>query len=118
VLGRRLKLADRHILDHAPSQRAYGRIGHEVLLSEWRLPIPHLQTGRRWPQPPGEPQSTKGACIGSAGRARSRRPLPRERFRSLALSCHPRAERFWSRALGACCAISDPKTTFDVVRSG
>src|ERR1700758_665599 len=24
-----------------------------------------------------------------------------------------RAERFWSRALGACCAISDPKTTFD-----
>src|ERR1700747_263415 len=52
VLGRRLKLADRHILDHAPSQRAYGRIGHEVLLSEWRLPIPHLQTGRRWPQPP------------------------------------------------------------------
>ena len=47
VLGRRLKLTDRHILDHAPSQRAYGRIAHEVLLSGWRVPIPHLQTGRR-----------------------------------------------------------------------
>src|SRR5262252_5122831 len=45
VLGRRLKLTDRHILDHAPAQRAYGRIGHEVLLSEWRLAIPHPQTG-------------------------------------------------------------------------
>jgi hypothetical protein len=46
-----------------PSQRAYGRIGHEVLLSEWRLPIPHLQTGRRWPQPPGEPQSIKARAL-------------------------------------------------------
>src|SRR6516225_7037640 len=49
VLGRRLKLTDRHILDHAPAQRAYGRIGHEVLLSEWRLAITHPQTGRRRP---------------------------------------------------------------------
>src|SRR5215467_3876266 len=37
VLGRRPKLTDRHILDHAASQRAYGRIGHEVLQSGWKF---------------------------------------------------------------------------------
>jgi hypothetical protein len=36
VLGRRLELADCHVFDHAPAQRAYGRVGHRVLLSDLR----------------------------------------------------------------------------------
>src|SRR5271170_7078961 len=40
VLGLRRKIANRHVFDHAPSQRADALIGHGILLSEPRLLTP------------------------------------------------------------------------------
>jgi hypothetical protein len=57
VLGRRLELADCHVFDHAPAQRAYGRVGHRVLLSDLRwFEHPHLQTGRPYSRTPQRTQ--------------------------------------------------------------
>src|ERR1019366_7738758 len=40
ALGLRRKMADRHVLDHSPPQRADGLVGHGILLSEPRLLTP------------------------------------------------------------------------------
>jgi hypothetical protein len=53
VIGLRLghEIADRHVFDHAPTQRADALIGHGILLSVSRLLTPDLQTGRPVPLP-------------------------------------------------------------------
>src|SRR5207344_1875151 len=43
------EIADRHVFNHAPPQRADALIGHGILLSEPRLLTLDLQTGRRVP---------------------------------------------------------------------
>src|SRR5664280_2632388 len=71
MLGLRRELADRHVFDHAPPQRAYGLIGHEgcSCLDEGCEPLISRQDApSRYP-----------IC-----RAASRGALPRERFSPLA----------------------------------
>src|SRR5215467_14220819 len=50
MLGLLREPADRHVLDHAPTQRADSLLGHGAapVLSE-RLVTPHLKTGRTHP---------------------------------------------------------------------
>src|SRR5437868_2716782 len=62
MLGLRRKLADRHVLDHAPPQRAHGLVGHgdAPVLSEVVEPL-DLKTGRpvalsSWPSWPSWPR--------------------------------------------------------------
>src|SRR6185312_2182861 len=71
MLGLRRELADRHVFDHAPPQRAYGLIGHEgcSCLGEGCEPLISRQDAP-WRYP---------IC-----RAASRGALPRERFSPLA----------------------------------
>src|SRR5229473_1560685 len=73
MLGLCCELADRHVFDHAPTQRADGLLGHgdAPVLSEV-VQTPHLKTGRTHPLP-YELRSRP-----------SRSTLPRERFSPLA----------------------------------
>src|SRR5262245_4455641 len=75
MLGLRRELADRHVLDHAPAQRAYCLVGHgdAPVLSEGCEPLISRQDA---------PLRYRLGC------AASRSLLPRERFSSLALSGH------------------------------
>ena len=70
MLGLRRELADRHVFDHAPAQRAHGLVGHgdAPVLSE-RLLAPHLQ------------DRTPHRAIGDS--VLPQRVLPRERFSPL-----------------------------------
>src|ERR1700746_2417752 len=56
VLGRRLELADCHVFDHAPAQRAYGRVGHRVLLSDLRWLTPSSSDRTTLPENPQRTQ--------------------------------------------------------------
>src|SRR5262245_11832227 len=70
MLGLRRELADRHVLDHAPAQRAYCLVGHgdAPVLSEGCEPLISRQDA---------PLRYRLGC------AASRSLLPRERFSSL-----------------------------------
>src|SRR6516164_8137033 len=72
MLGLLRELADRHVLDHAPTQRADSLLGHgsAPVLSEG-LVTPHLKTGRTHPLP-------YERCL-----RQRRSSLPRERFSPL-----------------------------------
>src|SRR5258708_39006459 len=81
MLGLRCELADRHVFDHAPTQRADGLLGHgdAPVLSEVVKPL-DLKTGRTYP-PAYELRSSGAAAT-----------LPRERFSPLAQGsrrCYP-----------------------------
>src|SRR6266849_6404291 len=69
MLGLRCELADRHVFDHAPTQRADGLLGHgdAPVLSEVVKPL-DLKTGRTYP-PPYVPRSSGAAAA-----------LPRKQF--------------------------------------
>src|ERR1051325_6541981 len=72
MLGLRRELADRHVFDHAPAQRAYCLVGHgdAPVLSEGCEPLISKQDAPlRYP----------------LGCAASRSVLPRERFSPMAL---------------------------------
>src|SRR5271169_6562976 len=84
VLGLQRELADRHVLDHSPPQRADALITHGILLSELRLLT--SSSSDRTPRPVTRPVSPRRYLARSA--------LPRERFRSLAhLGSHGRRPR-------------------------
>src|SRR5258708_13469417 len=73
MLGLRRELADRHVFDHAPPQRAYGLIGHEgcsCLDGGCEPLISRQDAPSRYP-------------IGRIARSSA---LPRERFSPLALN--------------------------------
>src|ERR1044071_5923892 len=75
MLGLRRELADRHVFDHAPAQRAYCLVGHgdAPVLSEGCEPLISKQDAPlRYP----------------LGCAASRSVLPRERFSPLTQSSH------------------------------
>src|SRR6266478_9469280 len=70
MLGLRRELADRHVFDHAPAQRAHCLVGHgdaPVLSGGCEPPISKQDAPLRY----------------RVGSALSRGALPRERFRSL-----------------------------------
>src|SRR5215471_3436857 len=73
MLGLLRELADRHVLDHAPTQRADSLLGHgdAPVLSEGCKPL-HLKTGRSYP------------LHYELRSRRHRSSLPRERFSPLA----------------------------------
>src|SRR5471030_2341945 len=75
MLGLRRELADRHVFDHAPPQRAYGLIGHEgcSCLGEGCEPLISRQDA---------PWRYRVGCVAGSGK------LPRERFSPVALFGH------------------------------
>src|SRR5215468_2410805 len=77
MLGLLRELADRHVLDHAPTQRADSLLGHgdAPVLSEGCKPL-HLKTGRSYP------------LHYELRLRRHRSSLPRERFSPLTHSRH------------------------------
>src|SRR5580765_5953896 len=79
MLGLRRELADRHVFDHAPPQRAYGLIGHEgcSCLGEGCEPLISRQDA---------PWRYRVGCVAGS------RKLPRERFSPLARSGHSSAK--------------------------
>src|SRR5262249_42200221 len=76
MLGLRREFADRHVLDHAPAQRAHCLVGHgdAPVLSEGCEPLISRQDA---------PLRYRLGCVASPG------AIPRERFSPLALRRHP-----------------------------
>src|SRR5271157_4848514 len=71
------EIADRHVFDHAPAQRADARIGHGILLSVSRLLTPDLQTGRPVPLPRSRQSQSPPCAQRSTARAVSfNEPMP------------------------------------------
>src|SRR5271157_1390040 len=76
------EIADRHVFDHAPAQRADARIGHGILLSVSRLLTPDLQTGRPVPLPRSRQSQSPPCAQRSTARAVSFEwPLATRRLR-------------------------------------
>src|SRR5262245_31429457 len=76
MLGLRRELADRHVFDHAPAQRAHRLVGHgdAPVLSEGCEPLISRQDA---------PSRYRSRCAVAAG------ALPRERFSPMALLRRP-----------------------------
>ena len=74
----------RHVFDHAPAQRAYGHVGHRVLLSDLRSLAPSSSDRTPLPENPQRTQPLNRSRVQPTGRATPRSVLPRERFSSLA----------------------------------
>src|SRR5438132_4591202 len=94
-------MTQRHVFDHALSQRGDALIGHGILLSEPRLLTLDLQTGRTVPLPRSR-QSKAPPCVQrSTARAVSFLD-PKETFQPIARhheasTCSPFARKGWTK---------------------